>query len=83
MNLQETLQEAAEKYRINTIKSGRSHRVEYTEQIKLDFIEGAKWQQETSYSEEDMIEFGKFIFKNTLLVNVKGVEGILEQFKKK
>ena len=39
--------------------------------------------QERSYSEEDMIEFGKFIFKNTLLVNVKGVEGILEQFKKK
>ena len=39
--------------------------------------------QERSYSEEDMIEFGKFLFKNTLLVNVKGVEGILEQFKKK
>ena len=39
--------------------------------------------QERSYREEDMIEFGKFIFKNTLLVNVKGVEGILEQFKKK
>ena len=47
------------------------------------FLNGAKWQQERSYSEEDMIEFGKFIFKNTLLVNVKGVEGILEQFKKK
>ena len=56
MNLQETLEEAAEKYKINTIKSGRSHRVEYTEQIKLNFIEGAKWQQETSYSEEDMAE---------------------------
>tara|TARA_R110000868_G_scaffold251154_1_gene507888 strand:+ start:913 stop:1224 length:312 start_codon:yes stop_codon:yes gene_type:complete len=41
------------------------------------------FKQERSYSEEDMIEFGKFIFKNTLLVNVKGVEGILEQFKKK
>ena len=39
--------------------------------------------QERSYSEEDMIEFGKFIFKNTLLVNVKGVEGILKQFKNK
>ena len=47
------------------------------------FLNGAKWQQERTYSEEDMIEFGKFIFKNTLLVNVKGVEGILEQFKKK
>jgi hypothetical protein len=47
------------------------------------YCEKCKPKQERSYSEEDMIEFGKFIFKNTLLVNVKGVEGILEQFKKK
>jgi len=47
------------------------------------FKDGAKWQQERSYSEEEMLEFGEFIFKNTLLVNVKGVEGILKQFKKK
>ena len=40
-------------------------------------------KQERSYSEEEVIAFGKFIFKNTLLVNVKGVEGILEQFKKR
>ena len=53
-----------------------------TEEIDA-YYRGAKWQLERSYSEEDMIEFGKFIFKNTLLVNVKGVEGILEQFKKK
>jgi len=43
---QETLEETAENYKINIIKSGRSHRVEYTQQIKLDFIAGAKWQQE-------------------------------------
>ena len=48
---------------------------------KDHFIEGAKWQQERSYSEEEVIAFGEFIFKNTLLVNVKGVEGILKQFK--
>jgi hypothetical protein len=54
---QETLEEAAENYKINIIKSGRSHRVEYTKQIKLDFIQGTKWQQEqdkNKYSEEDM-----------------------------
>lgn len=51
---QETLEEVAENYKINIIKSGRSHRVEYTKQIKLDFIAGAKWQQERSYSEEDI-----------------------------
>jgi hypothetical protein len=52
---QETLEETAEKYKINIIKSGRSHRVEYTQQIKIDFIAGAKWQQERSYNEEDIM----------------------------
>ena len=50
---------------------------------ELSFIDGYKLAQKTLYSEEEVIAFGEFIFKNTLLVNVKGVEGILEQFKKK
>jgi hypothetical protein len=54
MKTKETLEETSENYKIKTIKSGRSHRVEYTKQIKLDFIAGAKWQQERSYSEEDV-----------------------------
>jgi hypothetical protein len=60
---QETLEEAAENYKINIIKSGRSHRVEYTQQIKLDFIAGAKWQQERSYSDmqEYAISFSRFL----------------------
>ena len=80
---QETLEEVAENYKINIIKSGRSHRVEYTKQIKLDFIADAKWQQERSYSEEEVIAFGEFIFKHTLLAHSKGVKNLLEQFKKK
>jgi len=44
---------------------------------------GAKWQQERSYSEEDMIEFGKFIFKHSLLTHTRGVKSLFEQFKKK
>jgi hypothetical protein len=80
---QKTLEEIAENYKINIIKSGRSHRVEYTQQIKLDFINGAKWQQERSYSEEEMIAFGEFIFKHTLLTHSKGVKNLFEQFKNK
>lgn len=60
---QKTLEEVAENYKIKTIKSGRSHRVEYTKQIKLDFISGAKWQQEqdnNKYSEQDIIKAIKF-----------------------
>ena len=44
MNLQETLQEAAEKY---------WSKQPYNEDA---FIEGAKWQAERMYSEEDMEE---------------------------
>ena len=51
---QETLEEAAEKYDENDPNDeyGKSYRA---------FIEGAKWQQERSYSEEDMLEFGEWM----------------------
>lgn len=42
---EETLEEAAEKYYINCIPSDRH-----------SFINGAKWQAERMYSEEDMEE---------------------------
>ncbi len=69
--------------------------------IKLNrqdaFYEGAKWQQERSYSEEDMIEFGEwmkilpltisgFVIKDTNIV-IKTTKELLkywfEKFKKK
>jgi hypothetical protein len=50
---------------------------------KETFIKGAKWQQERSYSEEEVIAFGEFIFKHTLLAHSKGVKNLFEQFKKK
>ena len=58
---QETLEEVAENYgwRIKTNSfSDRVKANELAESAKQDFIEGAKWQQERMYSEEDMIEFG-------------------------
>ena len=48
-----------------------------------DFIEGAEWQQERSYSEEEVIAFGEFIFKHSLLTHTRGVKSLFEQFKKK
>jgi len=47
----ETLEEAAER----AIKSGLF-------KDKTLFIAGAKWQAERMYSEEDMIEFAKWVF---------------------
>ena len=70
MNKQETLEEAAEKF---------------WDKLSFDdaFKAGAKWQQERMYSEEEVIAFGEFIFKHTLLAHSKGVKNLFEQFKKK
>jgi hypothetical protein len=38
---------------------------------------------EKGYSEEEVIAFGEFIFKHTLLAHSKGVKNLFEQFKKK
>ncbi len=85
---QETLEEAADKYcLINNIptdqmivKNDRS--CEFETPVTM-FKNGAKWQQERSYSEEEVIAFGEFIFKHTLLAHSKGVKNLFEQFKKK
>ena len=49
---QETLEEAAERI----YGSDASKDVEY-----YAFLNGAKWQQERMYSEEDMIRFAEFV----------------------
>jgi hypothetical protein len=55
---------------------------EYTDGV-YGFKQGAKWQQERSYSEEEVIAFGEFIFKHSLLTHTRGVKSLFEQFKKK
>jgi len=51
---QETLEEAAENY---------AKQFDYAEDSspQIDFIEGAKWQAERRYNEEDMISFAEFV----------------------
>jgi hypothetical protein len=73
--MKETLEEAAENYG-NSIgnKDGTA---------QFDFIEGAKWQQERMYSEEEVIAFGEFIFKHSLLTHTRGIKSLFEQFKNK
>jgi hypothetical protein len=55
---EETLEDAAENHH-NTFTKDLS----YAETRRESFIEGAKWQQERMYSEEDMINFAHFYFK--------------------
>jgi hypothetical protein len=47
------------------------------------FNEGSAYYIERMYNEEEVIAFGEFIFKNTLLTHAKGVKNLFEQFKKK
>lgn len=61
----ETLEEAAKRYANDweeihpTLDSENMTPIAVS---KIDFIEGAKWQAERMYSEEDMIEFAKWVF---------------------
>ena len=54
--------------------------IEYNEAV---FHNAKEMEKQQGYSEEEVLEFGEFICKNTLLVNIKGLESILKQFKKK
>lgn len=75
-NKQETLEEAAEKYE-NKDQHQRS---------KLDFIEGAKWQAERMYSEEDMksaIKIALYYWTKNANTETEAIKDIFEQFKKK
>jgi hypothetical protein len=72
---EETLEEAS--WRYNPLKKLDG------EFIRAAFAAGAKWQAERMYSEEEVIAFGEFIFKHTLLAHSKGVKNLFEQFKNK
>lgn len=75
--IQETLEEVAER-----LYSDKEYPM-YGEIRRDGFINGAKWQMEKSYSEEEVIAFGEFIFKHSLLTHTRGVKSLFEQFKKK
>lgn len=70
---EETLEEASKRYSYGGREGGH----------RTPFLEGIKWQTERSYSKQDMIAFGEFIHKHILLVHIKGVESLFEQFKYK
>jgi hypothetical protein len=66
---QETIEEAAL----------RLYPEEWNWRERLIFEDGAKWQQERSYSEEDMTEYAIYIVFNNLITPKQW----FEQFKKK
>ena len=50
-----------------------------------DLVDQAKEmeKQQQGYSEEEVIAFGEFIFKHSLLTHTRGVKSLFEQFKNK
>lgn len=79
---QETLKEAAEKYAENEIKDRGNDDDKLI--CSIDFMEGAKWQEERMYSEEEVIDIAKQAF---VLGKDFGLIGTFsewfEQFRKK
>ena len=67
MENKETLEKTAEKYANDWEEIHPKLDFEAMTPIaisKIDFIEGAKWQQERMYIEEDMLEFSEWVSDN-------------------
>jgi hypothetical protein len=79
---QETLEEAGDR-ELSYINDVCSKNIDFVSGFRIGMLLGAKWQQERSYSEEEVIAFGEFIFKHSLLTHTKGVKSLFEQFKNK
>jgi hypothetical protein len=60
---EETIEEAAERLFNNFQKENPIISKKDIRPFKLGFIKGTKWQAERMYSEEDMINFAHFYFK--------------------
>lgn len=78
----ETLEEAAEKY------SKRSSASVFQEAHKRDFIEGANWQAERMYSDEEVSELvyniiGEYGKHYGIMIDGAKLNELFEQFKKK
>jgi hypothetical protein len=81
----ETIEEAAKKRYIEGVYVING--IDICNASRECFIEGAEWQKERSYSEEDMLNFAWFLIKNIGQYSCDRTahfEGkYLEQFKKK
>ena len=84
----ETKQETLEEAKVNNLIKlfGKDFDLEPSSEMKNcneSFMAGAKWQQEKSYSEEDMKQFGLYLGDNLKKLKGKTIDEIFEQFKKK
>jgi hypothetical protein len=82
MENKETLEEAAEKY----AKTAEGIDIPYQNGLYYGFVEGAKWQAERMYSEEDMKECWNACFqfhKPAGFDSGINFNDFIEQFKKK
>ena len=64
---QETLEEAAERLYQTTIDSFTDNGFDLSERERLIFINGAEWQQERMYSEEDFKLFARLFYREIKL----------------
>jgi len=83
---QETLEEAASKYANEELSKELISKVGNFYGFSSSFIEGAKWQQEKSYSEEDMNEYADYCWSfsnDNRYKSPLSPKEWFEQFKKK
>jgi hypothetical protein len=79
---QETLEEASEYFAHNNFNM---HDTNNYKTLKQGFEQGAKWQQERMYSEEEVLKFGQWLSEFNNLDNESEyvIKELLRRFKKK
>jgi hypothetical protein len=75
--MKETLEEAAERLAYDSTEENKGF------PSMKRFIEGAKWQQERMYSEEDILDAWELGAKEGLPLTREKKEELFKQFKKK
>jgi len=81
--LQETIEEVADRLFNNFQKENPIIPTEDIRPFKLGFIKGTKWKEERMYSEEDMINFAHFYFKeefNSTIQTNKSTKELLSEW---
>lgn len=79
---QETLEERVEWIAL-LHKQNLNGRETEDELFEAGILAGIEETEEIMYSEEEVIAFGEFIFKHSLLTHTRGVKSLFEQFKNK
>ena len=62
-------------------EEAKEYTIKQAKEMEKEQLEQFQEQDKNKYSEEEVIAFGEFIFKHSLLTHTRGVKSLFEEFK--